>query len=259
MPRILALGLCVAVVASSAGCDADADADTDTDADSDADGDGGVDADADADGDADADADDTADADADADADGDSDADVDADVDADSDAESDADADVDGEIDADVDVCDGVSCDDSPLPECDGDGLRVYDAAGRCDGTGGAPECRYGSTVEPCELGCDAGACVEDPVLRTDVRIFVDNFCDMTVEPLEITVAAGRTAVLTYHNIGVDYPVDVWLSYIGGYLDLEPGTSWADRFEWCAGDYASEGYADISTACSEYRLPLHCL
>jgi hypothetical protein len=91
-----------------------------------------------------------------------------------------------------------------------------------------------------------------------DVDIYVDNFCRMDVVPKSITVPRGQTVKLTYRNRSRDYAVDVWLSYGGGYLDLKTGTSWADRFEHCAFPRPYNAYADISTACSRYRLMIYC-
>lgn len=91
-----------------------------------------------------------------------------------------------------------------------------------------------------------------------DVDIYVDNFCRMDVVPKSITVPRGQTVKLTYRNRSRDYPVDVWLSYGGGFLDLRTGASWADRFEHCAFPRPYNAYADISTACSRYRLMIYC-
>ena len=62
----------------------------------------------------------------------------------------------------------------------------------------------------------------------------------------------------------VDYEADVWLSYGGGYLELELGNTWDDPFEWCTGPNASTGYADISiagggnNACPKHRMKINC-
>lgn len=92
-----------------------------------------------------------------------------------------------------------------------------------------------------------------------NVEIFVDNFCKMDVLPKKFDVPAGTFLKLTYFNRSRDYPVDVWLSYGGGFLDLKTGTSWADRFEFCRYPRPYSAYADISTACSKYRLMINCL
>ena len=92
-----------------------------------------------------------------------------------------------------------------------------------------------------------------------NVEIFVDNFCKMDVLPKKFDVPAGPFLKLTYFNRSRDYPVDVWLSYGGGFLDLKTGTSWADRFEFCRYPRPYSAYADISTACSKYRLLINCL
>ena len=166
------------------------------------------------------------------------------------------------------DVCDGagscggtpVACTIPPPDECaDASNLRVYGTTGTCDGSSGTAECSYPSSLQFCTYGCAGGECQSDPQQDLHIDIYVDNFCNMNVVPPEVSVPSGQTALLTYHNNSVDYPVDVWLSYGGGYLDLMTGTIWADPFEWCAGDYSYTGYADISTACSDHRLLIHCL
>ena len=81
----------------------------------------------------------------------------------------------------------------------------------------------------------------------------------MDVLPKKFDVPAGTFLKLTYFNRSRDYPVDVWLSYGGGFLDLKTGTSWADRFEFCRYPRPYSAYADISTACSKYRLLINCL
>ena len=96
------------------------------------------------------------------------------------------------------------------------------------------------------------------------VHIDIDNFCQVSVDPPEIWVPVDEIVELTYHNHSVDYQADVWLSYGGGYLELELGDSWEDPFQWCSGPNASLGYADISIAgggnnsCPAYRLNIHC-
>lgn len=95
---------------------------------------------------------------------------------------------------------------------------------------------------------------------RQDVNIYVDNRCNMDVQPKVLDVPPGVPSItVTYYNRSRDYPVDVWLSYGGGFLDLKIGTSWADRFEHCRlGRRPYSAYADITTACSRYRLMINC-
>ena len=92
-----------------------------------------------------------------------------------------------------------------------------------------------------------------------NVDIHVDNFCKMDVIPKTFNVPRGTFLKLTYFNRSRDYDVDVWLSYGGGYLGLKTGTSWADRFEFCKNPRPYDAYADITTACSRFRLMIHCL
>ena len=95
--------------------------------------------------------------------------------------------------------------------------------------------------------------------MRGCVDIFVSNACRMTVAPTEITIPAGQTAYFCWHNTSRDYPVDVWLSYGGGYTDLAPGATWNEPPGHCLGPTAHTEYADVSTACSSHRFLIHCL
>lgn len=107
--------------------------------------------------------------------------------------------------------------------------------------------------LRPADGGPDGGT-----LITADIDIYVDNFCKMDVVPKNVSVPRGQTMKLTYHNRSSDYEVDVWLSYGGGYLDLATGGIWADRFEHCAFPRPYKAYADISTACSSYRLYIDC-
>ncbi len=91
------------------------------------------------------------------------------------------------------------------------------------------------------------------------IDIAVSNTCVMTVTPTEIDIPEGQTAYFCWRNLSRDYPVDVWLSYGGGYTDLAPGTTWNERPGHCLGPLAHDEYADISTACSSQRFLIHCL
>ena len=93
---------------------------------------------------------------------------------------------------------------------------------------------------------------------RYHVHIDVDNFCNMAVDPMEITIPAGQTAYFDWHNHSRDYPVDVWMSYGGGYLDLATGATWEEPIGHCIGPRARTEYADISTACSDHRFLIRC-
>jgi hypothetical protein len=142
-----------------------------------------------------------------------------------------------------------------PGEGCDDGELRVG-----CDThhDGGDGVCRpAGRCSETFELAPDGTCRAFEPARGVD--IFVDNFCAMDVRPPEVHVPPGAGLQVTWYNRSVDYPVDVWLSYGGGFLDLEPGTSWADRFEFCRGGQRPyQAYADISTACSEHRFLIWC-
>jgi cysteine-rich repeat protein len=123
---------------------------------------------------------------------------------------------------------------------------------------GGDGKCLPAGMCSPGYVNVPGKGC--QPALLTDhVHIMVDNFCNMSVMPMEYTVVAGQKLKLSYHNHSVDYPVDVWKSYGGGYTDLQPGMTWNETYEHCFGPAPSEEYADISTACSMFRLKIHCL
>ena len=96
--------------------------------------------------------------------------------------------------------------------------------------------------------------------VRMGIDIYVDNRCKMDVIPKFVDVPPGVTSLnLTYYNRSRDYAVDVWMSYGGGYKDLMTGASWAERFEHCRlGRRPYAEYADISTACSSWRLMINC-
>lgn len=90
------------------------------------------------------------------------------------------------------------------------------------------------------------------------VHIEVDNTCRMTVTPREVSVPPGQTLYLDWHNHSRDYPVDVWMSYGGGYTDLAPGATWDEPIGHCSTPFVGDEYADISTACSSFRFLIHC-
>ena len=102
------------------------------------------------------------------------------------------------------------------------------------------------------------GACIPTQ-LDARVIIDVDNFCNMAVTPQEVVVPAGQTIYVDWYNRSRDYPVDVWLSYGGGYLDLETGNTWDEPISHCSGPNPHNEYADVSTACSNFRFYFRCL
>jgi hypothetical protein len=110
------------------------------------------------------------------------------------------------------------------------------------------------------DAGHDAPADAGVPATMTYcVDIDVDNFCNMAVDPTEITIPADQIAYFCWRNRSEDYPVDVWLSYGGGYTDLAPGATWNEPPGHCLGPTPHDEYADITTACSEHRFLIHCL
>ncbi len=139
----------------------------------------------------------------------------------------------------------GENCDDGVIStNCD----TWHDGG---DGTCVAP----GTCVTGFVLS--GGTCVPE-VATASVNIFVDNFCGMTVTPSSFTVAPGQRLKLSYHNMSAFYAVDVWKSYGGGYLDLPTGATWNETYEHCGGPNAYTEWADISTACSMFKLTINC-
>jgi cysteine-rich repeat protein len=173
----------------------------------------------------------------------------------------------------------GEACDDGNQAAGDYCAADCLSETGSCgDGSLQSNEtCDDGSIMSGCDTMNDggdgqcvpAGTCSPGYVLvmsqckpelmTAHVHIMVDNFCNMTVDPLEFTVPAGQKLKVSYHNHSMDYAVDVWMHYNGGYTDLQPGDTWNEQYEHCFGPNPSEGYADISTACSSFHLPIHCL
>lgn len=91
------------------------------------------------------------------------------------------------------------------------------------------------------------------------VAIYVSNTCVMDVLPKSIDVPRGATLKLTFNNRSRDYEVTVWMSYGGGYTDLATGGTWPDPIEHCRLPRPYKEYADVSTACSSFRMWIYCL
>lgn len=159
----------------------------------------------------------------------------------------------------DSSVCD--SClDAGPLPDAGAssvaDAAMGSDAGSELDASTHDAGSDGGTSAASDAGAADAGT----PATATHcIDIDVSNTCDMTVTPREITIPAGQTAYFCWRNRSRDYPVDVWLSYGGGYTDLAPGATWNEPPGHCLGPTAHTEYADISTACSEFRFLIRCL
>ena len=174
----------------------------------------------------------------------------------------------------------GETCDDDNRVDGDYCAANCLSVTGRCgDGVRQNNEnCDDGILVAGCDVTHDGGDGVCVPAgqcsagFELDARgdcqpfndtpgvdIFVDNFCNMDVVPPSIHAPPGQLIHITWHNRSVDYPVDVWMSYGGGFLDLEPGTSWTDPAGLCfGGGRPYEAGADISTACSRFQFVAYC-
>jgi hypothetical protein len=97
------------------------------------------------------------------------------------------------------------------------------------------------------------------------VDIYISNTCVVTVVPASITVPAGSSLMLDFHNNSQWYSADIWWSWTGGYLDLATGAIWHDPIPACSMSSVHDEYADISIAggptsgCPGFRLWVHCV
>ncbi len=146
------------------------------------------------------------------------------------------------------------SCDDGEIASgCD----SAHDGG---DGTCQPPgECSDGYFL-------DDGECLAEQ-REAHVHVYISNTCELSVSPAQVEVPPGQTVSFTYHNHSSDYAADVWLSYIGGYTDLQQGATWDDSFEHCASaGRPYDQYADISIAgfdrqdpnCPGHRMDIVC-
>ena len=200
----------------------------------------------------------------------------------------------------------GVDTVDAPVAQC-GDGrVEGNEACDDGNTTGGdycAPDC---STVtgscgdgtlqsnESCDdgnitTGCDTkhdggdgtcqppgqcsqgyifenGKCIEKQ-LDKHVHIYISNTCKLSVTPKSVDVPRGQTVSFVYHNHSSDYAADVWLSYGGGFTDLQKGKSWDDQFIHCSNvNRPYSAYADITIKglslrdrhCPGHRMTINC-
>lgn len=153
-----------------------------------------------------------------------------------------------GQVDAGSDVDGGTGADAS----ASADAGRADDAS---TGTDAGVDAGADAGVR-IDAGADAGPAA---MATYCVDIDVSSTCVMSVTPAEITIPPGQTAYFCWRNRSSAYPVDVWLSYGGGYTDLAPGATWNEPVGHCIGPTARTEYADISTACSEHRFLIRCL
>ena len=147
-----------------------------------------------------------------------------------------------------ADSLDTATADDASSPEADA--FEPVDAFLPAD----AFEAPDAFTAPDAFVPADAFAARAD----LHVHIEVDNTCRMTVTPREVSVPPGQTLYLDWHNHSRDYPVDVWMSYGGGYTDLATGATWDEPIGHCSTPFVGDEYADISTACSSFRFLIHC-
>ena len=153
---------------------------------------------------------------------------------------------------------DGHGDDDDDDPRRD---AALDDGAGGGDATPDDAAVIDGSLIDARALDArplDAAIDAIPPTSDTHVHIMVSNTCAMTVSPTSITIPPNQTAYFDWHNHSVDYPVDVWMSYGGGFLDLPMGATWNEPVSHCATPLVHDEYADISTACSSFRFLIHC-
>lgn len=161
----------------------------------------------------------------------------------------------DGPVCGDGIVEDGETCDDGIIEE----GCDTYH-------DGGDGFCRPPGECSEDYILDEDGACVPAE-LDEHIHIYVDNFCNLSVDPEEVHVAPGQTATFVYHNHSVDYAVDVWGFYGGGHTDLSTGAQWDDSFIHCANvNRPSSAFMDISisglgmshSSCPGHRFMIFC-
>ncbi len=162
-----------------------------------------------------------------------------------------------GAVDAGPSVAD-AALHDAPVADGASADAATNDAAAAIDAAPGQGDAGVADAAEPDAMAPDAAAPDAGFATAQHVHIYVSNTCAMSVSPMSFTVPAGETLQLTYHNHSTDYAVNVWKSYGGGYLDLAPGDSWNETYEHCFGPSPATEYADISTACSSFRLYVNC-
>lgn len=142
-----------------------------------------------------------------------------------------------------TDPCVGVSC-DGDLVCTTADWLATTCA------------CPKGTAPQPGEpTACDPIL----PPLKLAVDVDVSNTCDLSVDPLSLTVPKDRVATITYTNLSADYHVDVDSEPGVDTFALPQGESWTDPKPWCADGIS--GYADITATegCSAtHRLFITC-
>ena len=148
-------------------------------------------------------------------------------------------------------------------------GPRLLDARGEDDATpadaarrsdGGPLDGATRNDAQPIVDAAPAPDVGVPPEATYVVEIFIANDCTMRVSPDRVAIPRGQTGYLTFQNRSVDYEVDVWLSYGGGYVDLATRARWDDPIGHCAGPRRPRSEsADISTACSEVVLSIDCL
>ncbi|HVV86714.1 MAG TPA: hypothetical protein VHE35_26835, partial [Kofleriaceae bacterium] len=141
----------------------------------------------------------------------------------------------------------------------DSTGDAAIDDAAASDGAAADAAATDGPANDARPVDAPVDAMPDAPATTMNhVHIQVSNTCAMTVTPPSIDVPADQTAYFDWHNHSVDYAVDVWMSYGGGYLDLATGATWHEPIGHCATPLAHDEYADISTACSSFRFLIHC-
>ena len=149
--------------------------------------------------------------------------------------------------DTGVGAPDALSGSDVPATTLDATPLDASAADAR------APDAAARDASAPDASAPDAGGPIH-------IHIHVSNTCDLTVDPPELSFPRGVRPRFAWHNHSVDYPVDVWMSYGGGFLDLGTGATWNEPIDHCLGPNAHDEWADISAGgCAEFRFLIHCL
>jgi hypothetical protein len=137
-------------------------------------------------------------------------------------------------------------------------------AGGEATGGGGAGG--DGASGASGASGAGGAGGAGSSVIDQHVHIYISNFCDVSVDPVDITIPAGQSVFFSFHNHSSDYNATVWNSYGGGYLGLPEGSTWDDPIERCAEAFAYTAYADISIeglgvfdpTCPGHRMYIYC-
>jgi hypothetical protein len=151
------------------------------------------------------------------------------------------------------------------------DARAAVDAAATIDVVGGNPDAPGVTDARPVDAApvdatpVDATPVMLDAASTTDaIHILIDNFCNTSTRPTEVTAALNSGLMLTFHNDSVDYQADVWSSRGYGYLELATGGTWDDPVRHCDGPQPYTETFEVSItgggsdACPSATFSIHC-